>query len=525
MKAQPPGSAASASDEDLRSVTETLGVLRRHGLVVLLAALLVGGLGLGYGLALGTTHQAVSRVSLTDRVEWPFYDSERERIAGLAAAPDFTPAVAAAMPPGRTMQDLRVDLPVDQAYVDVVARGSDDTAALDAAGTAATLLVDRSRAQATASERDRLARADADLRAIDASLARVDTELAGASATESSVLTERRAVELRRQGSAQEVRDRAAAALDERDVVKVAVLGPPEPLGAGTTQVVRAAVLAALITALCVAALALFHDARRAPVRDVRHLRRGPLGSSRPVVPSPAVPGTLAATVLHAVPPGAVVGVVSADGREPGDVVAELAHDLRAGGATAVTIGPAATSPAGPTRELRGLLGADTDVLDGCARGAHLRLDPQDPCLPGRALAETLRLVGETVDLVVVDLGPAPHAERRWQGFPHGTIPGLVVAATITVTTQRDVRRALTLAREHRAEAVAAVLRWPEQAGGSGDAGDADGRARADEPDEPDGPAAGPDRGAADETAVPERAVRVPWTIPVRVVPTSPPSW
>jgi hypothetical protein len=127
----------------MQPLGEFLSVVLRSFAVVLPIALAVA----AAVYALGgdeADSSATSRVSLTREVEWPFYDAARERGLSTLRSEEFEAALAARL--GRPV-DLALESPEDQTFILITATADTEAAAVEAANSAADLLVETDQAR------------------------------------------------------------------------------------------------------------------------------------------------------------------------------------------------------------------------------------------------------------------------------------------------------------------------------------------------------------------------------------------
>lgn len=110
--------------------------------------------------AANDTAEASGRLGLTDEVVWPFYDAARDRVDITATTPEFLVEVEAAC--ACDIDAIRVDIPTNQAYVDLVVEDTVEADAIAGLDAAITLVTERS----VTSQRLRL-QADVDALTVD----------------------------------------------------------------------------------------------------------------------------------------------------------------------------------------------------------------------------------------------------------------------------------------------------------------------------------------------------------------------
>jgi hypothetical protein len=466
------GRASSDGRRDLRPAREVLRVLARYAPIVLLTATLVGGVVVLVGSITPQSHTAVSRVSLTERIVWPFYDTERERMAELAAQPKFRHQIDNALPPGTEITELRLDLPVDQAYVEVVARAPDDQTAINASNIAAAILVDESRRRIDGNALLRLQEAEERLSAIEATIKSLTERLGagGLAPDDLDEIRQRREAEYIRLHLFVAERDRAALELDTSAIPPVELLRDAEIIGNDPGRLSRTALLAALTAAVLAVAGAILFDARRARIRGPGHVRYGTAGAI-PVIHIDAGSvdrrGALANRILGLGPQNEVLGIVGAAGSEPRAVIRNLVEGVRAAGGRSVTVGSEPESAAGPTLLLSDLAqsadGNPDRVLEDAAGtltragGVHIRLEPEAPFLHAAFLALLLDRVSAISNIVVLSVGQVVGPET-WPAMPQEMLRRLIVVAATEQSRQIDLRHVLDGAAHRGAQVVGILL-------------------------------------------------------------------
>lgn len=132
--------AAATAEADLQPMGLVLGALSRWVLPIVAMGLLGAFAALVLLKPGGTdSAEATGRLGLTDEVVWPFYDAARDRVDITATAPEFLVAVEETC--ACDIDAIRVDIPTNQAYVDLVVEDTDEAeaiAGLDAAIVLAT---------------------------------------------------------------------------------------------------------------------------------------------------------------------------------------------------------------------------------------------------------------------------------------------------------------------------------------------------------------------------------------------------
>ncbi|MGW1679718.1 hypothetical protein [Saccharopolyspora sp. NPDC002376] len=461
------GRSRGAAAQHLRPVRELRTVVFRYfGLVVLVGALTGAGVVLAsYSRADPTT--ATSRVGITERVQWPFYDAERERLVEFASKPDFRRQVADRLPTGEELVDVRVDKPVDQAYVNVVARASSNRGAVSAADVAGELLVAQSRERIQRNGQTRLDQANT-------RLAEVDRQMAALDGQNDAELQDRRSGELALRAVLLREREEAAMDLVKGATGNVEVLRSAEVTAAARADVGKQGLLGALAASLVTALAAVFYDSRYARIRSTRHARSVGVGDL-PLITATSGPGesdplVLTERVLEVRPPRCVLGVAEAREAESWDTVTELVHGIRAAGGRVVTVGTEAESPAGRTLSLSELLSdhhrrpdelvAHVDSALADSRGVHLQVEPRvavASAVLADGLVPFLKQLSESADLMIVHLGPIDDAGRT--RLPERLAEVVVISATAKRTRQRALRRAISALAGHGVQVLGIVLR------------------------------------------------------------------
>ncbi len=133
--------AARARSADLAPWPVIATVLTRAAPAIAAVSLLAGAVTL-WATSNRDRPEASSRLGLTDEVVWPFYDQVRDELSVAVDDPSVRDRVADAVQ-GADF-DLRVETPIDQTYIDVIASASDTNTAVAASDAAAEQLVERS---------------------------------------------------------------------------------------------------------------------------------------------------------------------------------------------------------------------------------------------------------------------------------------------------------------------------------------------------------------------------------------------
>lgn len=117
-------------------------VIPRMGLAVLGATVVATTSGLAtYALTDEPPPTAVTRLTLTTEVYWPYYDAVRQEQTQLLEQPDTTEALAVAAAPGELLS-VGAELPGNQSFFDVHVAATTETAALAASAAAVDLLLE-----------------------------------------------------------------------------------------------------------------------------------------------------------------------------------------------------------------------------------------------------------------------------------------------------------------------------------------------------------------------------------------------
>jgi hypothetical protein len=278
--------------------------------------------------------EAKARLGLTNRVVWPFYDAARDRQRTTLELPStqeaIDGAVEAATGQADDLIDVRIDVPVNQSYVDVVARASNADAARAAANAAADELVVADRQRLIARAESERAGATAALQDLDARIADyqeqlnavVRDEAAQAAALRVAALNQVEAIERARlsaqvartglessRNAALESRAPLEAEIRRLDIelasidpeVEVVRYEPPTAQAVGTGAL-RSGVLTALLVLIVGSAASLVWDHERGLVRDASQLKGDPvldpIGDLVLPAPSDAATAHLALTLL-----------------------------------------------------------------------------------------------------------------------------------------------------------------------------------------------------------------------------------
>jgi hypothetical protein len=404
----------------------------RPYLLRIVAASLLAATAAGWLLSQGApTPQARARVGLTTAVQWPFYDVVREQLATRVESPEFALKVS-----GETNAKglaFTSTAPEQQAFVDITATASTRNQAVDAANSAAALLVADSRDRRTRENVDalkplesRLIEVNESIRTIDATisaLVEVDARLNAARAvaaptpaaarelaeTEAKLETARssRGAATSERAELQSRIDRIK--LDSRSAVpEVEVLRPAVVATTGRSLVVPGAIAAGLLGLGLGALLATLWDRDRGRLRTTRQFTASGLTSL----------GILDVEPMHAVD-------------DPASRAAALDLFDRAAAARAMSIGVVATdahdSIATVNALARTLLAAGYDIAEVHAEHHSTPVSLLDISSDIESLTDpphivvawpidevrfadardVLELLGERVDLTLVDCGAA----------------------------------------------------------------------------------------------------------------------
>lgn len=480
----------TAGVRDLRSFPELFRTLLRYAPVILAITALAG---VGTAVLAKTTETsgtAKTRVALTSRVVWPFYDAARDKQVEIVALPSTFDEVASRIADVGTLEKLSTTVPTGQAFVDVEATASSTSAAVAAANALADYLVELSGAEVRGrfeAERDEatktLASIDTEIANLTAEVAQIDTQIAAlqiaiavqnpsqANLTEirrlesqRSLLLERRSAQSSRRGQALYNLDAANLELSTTEgqvvVLRRAFQGDTDPSRTRGLVLLAAGAAAILGAFACLA-----YDATYQRIRSRRHAG---IGAARGhVVLDPTELGSDVAYVnrlLEAREGDEILGVSAAytSTTASARAVSAIAGVLTRGGAGVVTFGEVnAASSSADHLQLRAMLeggrpGVDAAIADLrqrlAARG-HVHIEVEDYLKRGGIVSHTdslqrvLRAAQDAADVVIVDCGIASDASTRWRSL--GGLCGLlVVVIDPKRTRQSALRRAIRTAAE-----------------------------------------------------------------------------
>lgn len=461
---------------DLLAGPEFRRVAVRYLPVVLVVAALVSGVSTVARFVGGPENTAVARVALTERVVWPYYDVVRERLVEEGNDPAFRARVAEDLTGGELLE-IRIETPVNQAYVDVVARASSDAVSVEAANEAARLLVADVRQRLVGSLTGRITEAERELDRIEDSITSMTGQLnaPGLTSEEAALLEERREVEISRTAVHLEARDRARLELADAAVNEIEVLRTAIAAGDDTSGVARDSILIALFAALLAAFAAAYHNARSARIRSVTHALSG-AARGLPVFAIGVSAEThdrqiLAKQILEHRPAGLVLEVTTAPCGAIGTTLDDLAAGVHSVGGRVVTVGPQQSSAAGPTADLVQLLVVcqrRTTVINsqlgdtlGSSRGLHLTVTPAAAILGEAGLLPIVEGLSEQADLVVMDSGSALDAEAVRLPASDRRPRGVLVVGVLDRTRQSDLRAAIAAVSARGTPVTAVLLRPP----------------------------------------------------------------
>ena len=161
------GRSTAPAAGDLRTITELVRTLVRYAPFIIGLTLLAA---IGTGAFAKSTESSVSaktRIVLTNRVVWPYYDAIRDKQVETVAAQSTFDAVAKRIADVGTLDKLTTSVPTGQAFVDIEATASSSNAAVAAANAAADYLVELNRAEVLGQIQTKHDQAVQDLAAID----------------------------------------------------------------------------------------------------------------------------------------------------------------------------------------------------------------------------------------------------------------------------------------------------------------------------------------------------------------------
>ena len=172
----PTPTPSSTADADLQPMSLVLGTLSRWALPIAAVGIL-GALAALVVLKPGgsDTAEATGRLGLTDEVVWPFYDAARDRVDITATSVEFLEATEAAS--GTDIDAIRVDIPNNQAYVDLVVEDESETEAIAALDSAVDLVIEGSISTRRARIQSDVSTLNTDLAAVTAEVTALDTNI------------------------------------------------------------------------------------------------------------------------------------------------------------------------------------------------------------------------------------------------------------------------------------------------------------------------------------------------------------
>lgn len=484
------GSARRPLRADLRGPTEVLGTAARYLRIVAGAAVLVA-LVTAVLLPPDTSGdaEATARLGLTEAVVWPFYDAARDRQKQVFDDPTFRTGVAKALTAAGhdigALTEFRLDVPLAQAFVDVVAVAPDAETARLAVNVAADELTSLDRQRVTASlqsqldgETARLAELDARLKVLENQLATVVETEARANAdlrtatgaqievadrTRLTAQLQRSAVEVERNAAVQE-RSGVVATAGQlraklsviRPEVEVLRYQPATPAAGGSGRWSRAA-LAGLVALVVGAIVSVIWDAERGRVLHATQLHGdGPLDPLGEIVLDPvdgdraSVERALAAiTLLGRTRPagssptvGPVVSVLEAGGAmgSAAAVIAALVAGLADSGYVAASVGPGPAADGVTEFDPADAPRVADDAVDRFEGPVHVRWPDNGSRADLADVRDVLTALARRCDLVLVDCGSGLPSEpsRRARA---SSCEVSIVTALAGSTRVHEVRR------------------------------------------------------------------------------------
>ena len=457
------GASPRRVGDDLVSPFDLARTLARYAGWILLATIIVTVLAAYADRKLAaqatTVHTARTRVGLTQEIEWPFYDAARDRQVTVLARPEAHLAVAekASVPPEAL--ELQVEIPVNQAFVEIIATAPTADMATAGANAAAGHLVETDNARVRGARQADLETARAQLKGFDDAIVGYEAQLAAVIAEEARLTAALRpatdaqveAIELARlqtglQRSAVETyRDEAirartpivtriaeleqdlASVTPEVEVLRYAAPAEPAPTSGGIPRWALAAAAALVVASVG----ALVWDREYGRLRSVAQLRGATAvpGLGELVVPrgAPGPVGRSAALCAinlrdRASQVGArIVGIVELGGAQTDVAVRGLSQQLVRAGYTVATIGPAgshAPEAEVPLEDLVGsqLVRAATDRAwsEPPREELHVTWAQRGTIHDVAYAREALAALAASYDMVLVDCGQSDQRAEAW---------------------------------------------------------------------------------------------------------------
>ena len=497
------GRATAPAAGDLRSITELVRTLLRYAPFIIGLTLLAA---IGTGAFAKSTENSVSaktRIVLTNRVVWPYYDAIRDKQVETVAAQSTFDAVAKRIADVGTLDKLTTSVPTGQAFVDIEATASSSNAAVAAANAAADYLVELNRAEVLGQIQAKHDQAVQDLAAIDkniddmtAQLTALEPRIAALSVAiavpnpspaniaeirqlenQRTSLLEHRSVETSRRGSAIFAADTANTDLrntsGQVEVLRRAFSGATDP---GRTKGLIA--LAAIVALFATTMAAIGFDASYQRIRSRRHAATGG-GRGLPIVSATELDSDSAYVnrLLEMREPDEVLGIASAFGTSSvsARAMSAVAGALARTHTTVVTFGEGAASGRDAERlVLTDALGTSKDAIDQAieqirvmlARCSHVHIETDCYLKAGATVdsAERLRdfvqAAAQLADVVIFDCGITSDASSRWRSFA-GVCDVLVVLVEPGRTRQSELRRSVQTAWERPIRQVGVSIGIP----------------------------------------------------------------
>lgn len=476
--------SASSSAGDLRSFPDLFRTLLRY-VPFIVGITLVTAMGMGLlAKATSSSVTAKSRIVLTNRVVWPYYDATRDKQVEIIGQQVTFDEVAKQIADVGTLKKLATTVPTGQAFVDIEATASSSDAAVAAANAAADYLVQQNRAEVLGEIQAKHDQAVSDLAAVDKNIADMTAQLtaiepkiaalsiaiAVANPTQANLadirvlenqrssLLEHRAVETSRRGSA--ISDADTTATDLRntkgqvDVLRRAFKGDNDP-GRAKGLIALAAVVAAFLTTMA----AIGFDASYQRIRSRRHAATG-AARGLPIVSAEELDTDSAYVnrLLEMRSSGEVIGIASAFGSASSSARAAsaVAGALARSRTTVISFGEGAATGSEAERLMladilsspNGIAEALTQIGERLSRTAHVHIEVDRYLKHGAKVDSVERLrklvdaASALVDVIIFDCGLASDASSRWRSFA-GACDVIVIVVEPRRTRQSDLRNAV----------------------------------------------------------------------------------
>jgi hypothetical protein len=498
------GRAATQSGPDVRSIGEVARSLVRYLPFIVVVALLAG---VGVGILAKLTESSTtskSRIMLTSRVVWPYYDAIRDQQVELISKPETFAEIARRIADTGQLEKLTTSVPTGQAFVDIVATASSADAAIAAANAAADYLVEVNQRDLVGQSQTKHDAAVADLATLDADLASMTKQLndlepqivalqtktssgtpSNADLVQLRLLENQRASLLDQRSSQTYRRGNALGAVDtttadlrntqgQVSVLRRAFQGATDP-GRTKGLVALAAIAAGFLATLA----AIGYDAGYQRIRSRRHAL---VGAARglPVISANELGSDTGYVnrILEVRAPGETLGVASVQlsSSASARAAAAIAGVLARSHTAVLTLGESfATTSRVERLSLADVLVAPRQNIGPAvehirtlfqhADHVHVEIDQYlqnggtaDGAEGLRAFLDAAR---EVASVIVVDCGTAFDDSSRWRSFA-GVCDVMVLLAEPGETRQNALRRAINVAYGRPIRQIAVSIGSPQ---------------------------------------------------------------